>query len=49
MFRHPKEEPASREETTSPEGGSKEVLGRHFASLADGIVVVKNALQNLLN
>jgi hypothetical protein len=49
MVRHPTEEPASREEIAGSEGGSRETLGRHFTSLADGIVVVKNALRYLLN
>jgi len=41
------EHSASREAIAGPEGGSRETLGRHFASLADDVVIVKNALYHL--
>jgi len=40
MLKHPKEHSAGREKIAGSEGGSRGIWGRHFASLADAIVVV---------
>jgi hypothetical protein len=48
MFRHPIAGPAGREKIAGPEGGSRETLARHLATLSEGIVVVENALKNLI-
>jgi hypothetical protein len=40
LFRYPIASSASREAIAGPEGGSRETLGRHFATLSKGLVVV---------